>query len=50
MKDASLKVRMGLYIVALITLILTAFSYFNYQSIKNNRTPETVPARAFMEL
>ena len=42
MKDASLKVRMGLYIVALITLILTAFSYFNYQSIKNNRTTQIV--------
>nr|WP_298116349.1 methyl-accepting chemotaxis protein [uncultured Pseudomonas sp.] len=42
MKDASLKVRMGLYVVALITLILTAFSYFNYQSIKNNRTKHIV--------
>lgn len=40
MKDASLKIRMGFYVFALITLILTAFSYFNYQSIKDHRTTQ----------
>lgn len=42
MKDASLKVRMGFYVFALITLILTAFSYFNYQSIKDHRTSQII--------
>ena len=42
MKDATLKLRMGLYIVALITLILTAFAYFNYQNIKHHRSTQII--------
>ncbi len=37
MKNMSLRNRMGLYVVTCITLILSAFTYFNYQSTKSQR-------------
>ena len=43
-KDVSLKNRMGLYVVTLITLILSAFAYFNYQSIKSQRSTQILDA------
>lgn len=40
MSDTSLKIRMGFYIVAPITLALSAFAYFSYQATHTPRTAQ----------